>query len=89
MKIYSKNSHLWNISTKKFSRNLRSNLYKIIYLSLKKKTYMKDEQIFLCCRQRKKGNNKKQKEHVNLNATETLNKMSYPLKHYHVHFQYH
>lgn len=50
---------------------------------------MKDEQIILCCRQRKKGNNKKQKEHVNLNAIATLNKMSYPLKHYHVHFQYH
>lgn len=33
-----------------------------------KKTYMQDEQIFVCCWQGEKGNNKKQKEHVNLNA---------------------
>lgn len=34
---------------------------------------MKDKQIFVCCWQRKKGNNKKQKEQVNLNAVAKLN----------------
>lgn len=34
---------------------------------------MKDKQIFVCCWPLKKGNNKKQKEQVNLNAVAKLN----------------